>query len=253
MNLVLQQVSNIPIIQPGDDLGRVISASLKENEIQIRDNDILVVTQKIVSKSEGRFVNIEKETPSSEALRMAAICEKDPRLVEVILRESREVVRCKKDTLIVEHRLGFICDNAGVDNWNVKENSDGIWYLLLPEDPDRSARKIREYFSKHESVNIGVMIIDSHGRAWRQGIVGIMIGTAGVPVLVDMRGKADLFGYDLRITQIGAADELAAAASLMMGPADECVPVVHVRGFPYPLAESRLADVLRPKDKDFFR
>lgn len=253
MNLVLQQVSNIPIIQPGDDLGRVISASLKENEIQIRDNDILVVTQKIVSKSEGRFVNIEKETPSSEALRMAAICEKDPRLVEVILRESREVVRCKKDTLIVEHRLGFICANAGVDHSNVKENSDGIWYLLLPEDPDRSARKIREYFSKHESVNIGVMIIDSHGRAWRQGIVGIMIGTAGVPVLVDMRGKADLFGYDLRITQIGAADELAAAASLMMGQADECVPVVHVRGFPYPLTESRLADVLRPKDKDFFR
>lgn len=253
MNLVLQQVSNIPIIQPGDDLGRVISASLKENGIQIRDNDILVVTQKIVSKSEGRFVNIEKETPSSEALRMAAICEKDPRLVEVILRESREVVRCKKDTLIVEHRLGFICANAGVDHSNVKENSDGIWYLLLPEDPDRSARKIREYFSKHESVNIGVMIIDSHGRAWRQGIVGIMIGTAGVPVLVDMRGKADLFGYDLRITQIGAADELAAAASLMMGQADECVPVVHVRGFPYPLTESRLADVLRPKDKDFFR
>jgi coenzyme F420-0:L-glutamate ligase/coenzyme F420-1:gamma-L-glutamate ligase len=253
MSLVIQPILNIPLIKPGDHLGEIIAASLKDCGIQIQNNDILVITQKIISKSEDRFVNLETIEPSDESLRLSAICEKDPRLVEVILRESNEVVRCKKDTLIVEHRLGFICANAGVDHSNVKENGEGIWYLLLPENPDRSAREIQAYFKQQAGVNIGVLIIDSHGRAWRQGIVGIMIGTAGVPALVDMRGKTDLFGYALRITQIGAADELAAAASILMGQADEHIPVVHVRGFPYPLDESNLKDVLRPKSKDFFR
>ncbi len=253
MSLLIQPVPHVPLIEPGDRLGEIIAHSLKDCGIQIQDNDILVVTQKIVSKSENRYVNLETITPSQEAQRVAAICEKDPRLVEVILGECNEVVRCAKDTLIVEHKLGFVCANAGVDHSNVKGEGRGIWYLLLPKDPDHSAREIREYFKQHADVNIGVMIIDSHGRAWRQGIVGITIGTAGVPELVDMRGKADLFGYALRITQIGAADELAAAASLVMGQSDESVPVVHIRGFPYQLADSQLADVLRPKSKDLFR
>lgn len=243
----------MPLIEPGNRLGEIIANSLKSNDIRIQDNDILVVTQKIVSKSENRYVNLETLTPSDEALKIAAICEKDARLVEIILRESKEIVRCGKDTLIVEHKLGFICANAGVDHSNVRGDEGGIWYLLLPKDPDRSAREIREYFKQQEGVDIGVMIIDSHGRAWRQGIVGITIGTAGVPELVDMRGKTDLFGYALRITQVGAADELAAAASLVMGQSDESIPVVHVRGFPYQLADSKFSDVLRPKSKDLFR
>ncbi len=243
----------MPLIEPGNRLGEIIANTLKSSDIRIQDNDILVVTQKIVSKSENRYVNLETITPSDEALKIAAISEKDARLVEIILRESKEIVRCGKDTLIVEHKLGFICANAGVDHSNVRGDEGGIWYLLLPKDPDHSAREIRDYFKQQAGVDIGVMIIDSHGRAWRQGIVGITIGTAGVPELVDMRGKADLFGYALRITQIGAADELAAAASLVMGQADESIPVVHVRGFPYQLADSKFSDVLRPKSKDLFR
>ncbi len=215
MKLIIQPITHIPIIEPGDHLGEIISAAITECGIAVQDNDILVVTQKIVSKAEDRFVNLNQITASEEACRLAKICDKDSRLVELILRESNEVVRCQKDTLIVEHKLGFVCANAGVDHSNVKGkgNSEGIWYLLLPEDPDRSARGIQAYFKEQHDVNIGVLIIDSHGRTWRQGIVGLMIGTAGVPALVDMRGKTDLFGYALRITQIGAADELAAAAS----------------------------------------
>lgn len=255
MSLVIQPVKTIPLIQQGDDLAEILLSALDASDIKIQDNDILVITQKIISKAEGRFVNLVEVKPSHEALRISAICEKDPRLVEVILSESREVVRCAKDTLIVEHKLGFICANAGVDHSNVKsnQNEDEIWYLLLPENPDQSAQKIRAFFKRHAGVNIGAMVIDSHGRAWRQGIVGIMIGTAGVPALVDMRGQTDLFGYPLRITQIGAADELAAAASLIMGQADEHIPVVHVRGFPYPLGDSSLHEVLRDKEKDLFR
>jgi len=255
MTLVLKPLKGMPLIQPGDNLGSIIYGALQKNGITLKDKDILVVTQKIVSKAEDRYVNLDNIAPSSAAQQLAAICEKDPRLVEVILRESREVIRCQKDTLITEHELGFVCANAGVDHSNVKGkgNEQGIWYLLLPKDPDRSARAIQAYFHRQEGVKIGVLIIDSHGRAWRQGIVGISIGTAGVPELVDMRGKKDLFGYALRITQIGAADELAAAASLLMGQSDECLPVVHVRGFPYALRESKITDVMRNKSKDFFR
>lgn len=255
MSLIIQPVHNIPLINAGDHLGQIIIDSLDTANIEIQDNDILVITQKIVSKAEGRFIKLEDIMPSQKSKELAEICEKDPRLVELILSESNEIVRCAKDTLIVEHRLGFICANAGVDHSNVKGNPSPAetWYLMLPQNPDQSAQEIRTYFQKKKAVNIGVMIIDSHGRAWRQGIVGIMIGTAGVPALVDMRGKSDLFGFSLRITQIGAADELAAAASLMMGQADESIPVVHVRGFPYPLVDSSLPEVLRPKEKDLFR
>ena len=256
MSLVIQPIKEIPLIHPGDDLCQILSSALDLEHIQLKDNDILVITQKIISKAEGRLVNIAAVEPSDKAKEIAAICEKDPRLVEVILSESNEVLRVAKGTLIVEHILGFVCANAGVDHSNIDNtrNETEIWYLKLPVDPDKSARKVREYFKDRDGVNIGVMVIDSHGRAWREGIVGMMIGTAGVPAVVDMRGQPDLFGELLLITQIGAADELAAAASLIMGQADEHIPVVHVRGFPYPLSdEAHLADVLRDKRKDFFR
>ena len=255
MSLILNPVKSIPLLQKGDKLAAIILDGLEKEGITIQDNDILVVTQKIISKTEGRYINLAKVKPSEKALELAAICDKDPRLVEVILSESNSVLRCVKDVLIVEHRLGFICANAGVDHSNVgiEENSDNIWYLMLPKDPDESARKIRDYIKAKKNVDIGILVIDSHGRAWRNGIAGISIGTAGVPELVDMRGQPDLFGNKLRITIIAAADELAAAASLMMGQADEHTPVVHVRGFPYQLAETSIKDVIRPKSKDLFR
>jgi coenzyme F420-0:L-glutamate ligase/coenzyme F420-1:gamma-L-glutamate ligase len=256
MSLVIQPIKEIPLIHPGDDLCQIFSAAIDRENIALQDNDILVITQKIISKAEGRLINIATVQPSEKAKEIAAICEKDPRLVEVILSESNEVLRVVKGTLIVEHKLGFICANAGVDHSNIDntQSEEEIWYLKLPVDPDKSARKVREYFRDRDGVNIGVMVIDSHGRAWREGIVGMMIGTAGVPAVVDMRGQPDLFGEPLLITEIGAADELAAASSLVMGQADEHIPVVHVRGFPYPLSEEAcLAKVLRDKRKDFFR
>jgi len=256
MSLVIQPIKEIPLIRQGDNLCNILSVALELEHVTLQDNDILVITQKIISKAEGQLVNIADITPSARAEEIAQVIEKDPRLVEVILSESREVVRMAKGTLVVEHNLGFLCANAGVDHSNIDntQSEEEIWYLKLPVNPDESARKIRQYFKERDGVNIGVMVIDSHGRAWREGIVGIMIGTAGVPALVDMRGALDLFGEPLRITQIGAADELAAAASLVMGQADEHIPVVHVRGFPYALSdETSLGEVLREKGKDLFR
>jgi coenzyme F420-0:L-glutamate ligase/coenzyme F420-1:gamma-L-glutamate ligase len=186
---------------------------------------------------------------------LAEKIDKDPRLVELILQESKAVLRTRPGTIIVEHRLGFICANAGIDHSNVageaKPNEE--WVLLLPENPDASAQKLRQKLEELSGAQLGVIIIDSHGRAWRQGVVGVAIGLAGLPGLVDMRGKSDLFGYNLRITTIGAGDELAAAASLVMGQANEGTPIVHIRGFPYSLREGTLNELIRPKDQDLFR
>jgi coenzyme F420-0:L-glutamate ligase/coenzyme F420-1:gamma-L-glutamate ligase len=184
---------------------------------------------------------------------LAAVTGKDPHFVEVVLRESREVLRAKRDLLVVEHRLGFVCANAGLDRSNVDGGAPGEWVLLLPEDPDASCRKLRERLRAETGAAVGVVINDSHGRAWRNGTVGAAIGVAGLPALVDLRGRPDLFDYRLQITQVAAADELAAAASLIMGQADEALPAVHARGFPYPPRESSLGELIRPKDQDAFR
>lgn len=219
------------------------------------DGDILVLAQKIVSKAEGRIVNLSDVEPSSRAIGLAECTEKDPRLVELVLQESRAVLRTRPGTLIVEHRLGFICANAGIDHSNVdgggKDKDDYV--LLLPLDPDGSAHSIRKKLEEMTGVRLGVLIIDSHGRAWRIGTVGVAIGLSGLPGVEDLRGQPDLFQYNLRITQVGAADELAAGASLVMGQAAEATPVVHVRGFPYPLREASLREIFRPKDRDLFR
>jgi len=255
MSLVLTPLPKIPLIQTGDILAEIIWNSLHEANINLENGDILVIAQKIVSKAEGRWVNLHPIEPSPHALDLARKTEKDPRLVELILRESNQVIRTRIGTIIVEHRLGFICANAGIDHSNVAGNGDESeeWVLLLPENPDRSALELRQEMEKKSNVTIGVLIIDSHGRAWREGVVGVAIGLSGMPGLVDMRGQSDLFGYNLRITMIGAADELAAAASLVMGQANEGTPVVHVRGFPYPLREASLKELLRPKESDLFR
>lgn len=255
MPLTLTPLLYIPLVQPADDLARMILDSLNVQEIKLEDGDILVLAQKIVSKAEGRMANLTLVKPGPEALNYAEITGKDPRLLELILSESKEVIRTRENLIIVEHKLGFISANAGIDHSNVYGMWGAMedWVLLLPENPDQSAEKIRKAIEAECGCRIGVQIIDSHGRAWRNGTVGVTIGLSGIPGLVDMRGKPDLFGYNLRVTQIGAADELAAAASLMMGQADESTPVVHVRGFPYPLREGSLQELIRPKELDLFR
>jgi len=255
MTLTLTPLPKIPLIRPGDDLAEILLNSMQSAHITPEDGDILVLAQKIVSKAEGRLVNLNTVQPSKEAQELATRSQKDPRLVELILRESREVLRVRPGTIIVEHRLGFVCANAGIDHSNVQgEKGDPEdWVLLLPEDPDRSALEIRRRIKFSTGSRFGVMIIDSHGRAWRLGTVGMTIGLSGLPALVDRRGWTDLFGYQLKITIIAAADELASAASLVMGEAAERLPAVHVRGFPYPLREGTLKELLRPKELDLFR
>jgi coenzyme F420-0:L-glutamate ligase/coenzyme F420-1:gamma-L-glutamate ligase len=255
MTLTLTPLSNIPFIRHGDDLADIILTSLRDTNIEPQDNDIFVVAQKIVSKAEGRTVNLNTVTPSPRAIELAQHTEKDARVVELVLRESREVLRTRLGAIIVEHRLGFVCANAGIDHSNVAGEGDSAeeWVLLLPTDPDQSSRVIRNKIESKTGKKVGVLIIDSHGRAWRNGTVGVAIGMSGIPGLVDLRGQSDLFGYTLRVTQVGAADELAAAASLVMGQAAEGTPVVHARGFPYPLREGSLTELLRPKEQDLFR
>lgn len=255
MTLTFTPLPQMPLIYPGDNLAEMLLSSMQSARITLEDSDILVVTQKIVSKAEGRLVNLETVTPSKESLELANRSEKDPRLVELILRESNEVLRVRAGTIIVEHRLGFVCASAGIDHSNVHgtEGNSEDWVLLLPEDPDHSALEIRRKIKVATGNRIGVMIIDSHGRAWRQGTIGTAIGISGLPAVVDQRGWQDLFGYRLKITLVAAADELAAAASLVMGEAAEGIPAVHVRGFPYPLREGSLKELIRSKETDLFR
>lgn len=262
MSLILTPLIGIPFIRRDDNLADILVKSLTESDISIQDNDILVIAQKIVSKAEGRAVNLNTVFPSQRAHGLANQTDKDPRLVELILQESEEVLRTRAGVIIVEHKLGFVCANAGIDHSNVSpplHMGEGIgvraeeWVLLLPENPDRSAHNLRNLIEGKTGKRIGVLIIDSHGRAWRNGTVGVAIGIAGLPGLEDLRGKPDLFGHKLQVTQVGAADELAAAASLVMGQAAEGTPVVHVRGFPYPLRESSLNELIRPKEQDLFR
>jgi coenzyme F420-0:L-glutamate ligase / coenzyme F420-1:gamma-L-glutamate ligase len=255
MTLTLTALSGIPLIQQGDDLAAILLQSLQQNSLTLQDGDVLVLAQKIVSKAEGRLVNLATVTPSPAAVELASRSEKDPRMVELILSESREVLRVRQGAIIVEHRLGFVCASAGIDHSNVRGQGGRPedWVLLLPEDPDASAQDLRCRLQQASGADLGILIIDSHGRAWRLGTVGVAIGVAGLPALVDMRGWPDLFGFQLQITQVGAADELAAAASLVMGQSAEGSPAVHVRGFPYPLRDSSLGELLRPRDQDMFR
>jgi coenzyme F420-0:L-glutamate ligase/coenzyme F420-1:gamma-L-glutamate ligase len=253
MPLTFTALQQIPLIRQNDNLADIIINSLHNNRIELENDDMLVIAQKIVSKAEGRMVDLASVSPSQPARDLSRQTEKDARLIELILQESNEVLRTRQGVIIVEHKLGFVCANAGIDHSNVTEDTDKEWVLLLPQDPDLSSRKMREEIQSKTGKKIGILIIDSHGRAWRNGTVGFAIGVSGLPALEDLRGKPDLFGSELRITQVGVADELAAAASLMMGQAAEGTPVVHVRGFPYPLRDGSLKELIRPKEQDLFR
>lgn len=261
MSLTLTPLIGIPFIRQDDNLADILVKSLSKSGVSLQDDDILVLAQKVVSKAEGRAANLTTVHPSQRAQALARETNKDPRLVELILQESNEVLRTRAGVIIVEHRLGFVCANAGIDHSNVdpplspggESDVQDEWYLLLPENPDLSADGLRKQLQEKTGKQIGILIIDSHGRAWRNGTIGAAIGIAGLPGLEDLRGKPDLFGYTLQVTQVGVADELAAAASLVMGQAAEGTPAVHVRGFPYPLRDGSLKELIRPKDQDLFR
>jgi coenzyme F420-0:L-glutamate ligase/coenzyme F420-1:gamma-L-glutamate ligase len=254
-SLTLTALPNIPLIQPGDDLAAIILKSLAEANIELRTDDVLVLAQNIVSKAEGRLVKLADVQPSARALELAPQLQKDPRHVEVILRETKEIVRMRPGVIVVEHRLGYVCANAGVDRSNVAPhaNPEADFLLMLPADPDRSCAELCEKLYQATDAHVGVIINDSHGRAWRNGTVGVAIGAAGVPALLDLRGTPDLFDYPLQVTQVGLADELAAAASLLMGQAAEGRPVIHIRGIPYPLRGGNAQELIRQKELDMFR
>ena len=262
MSLTLTPLKNIPLIRQDDNLADIVVKSLQETNIELQHNDIFVFAQKVISKAEGRTMDLATVTPSQQAIDLAEQTQKDVRLIELVLQESDEVLRTRVGLIIVEHKLGFVCANAGIDHSNVdsplpastsRDERPEDWVLLLPRDPDLSSRKMREEIKLKTGKDVGVLIIDSHGRAWRNGTVGVAIGMAGIPGLEDLRGKPDLFGFNLQVTQVGVADELAAAASLMMGQAAEGTPIIHVRGFPYPMRDGSLKELIRPKQQDLFR
>jgi coenzyme F420-0:L-glutamate ligase/coenzyme F420-1:gamma-L-glutamate ligase len=251
--LTLTAVSGIPSVRPGDDIAALIGQALSEQSLTLVDGDILVIAQKIVSKSEGRFVCLDSITPSVRAREVARETHKEPRLVELILRESEEISRLAPGVLVVRHRLGFTSANAGIDRSNVQQEGEEETVLLLPLDPDASARQIRQQIEAASGMSIGVVISDSHGRPFRLGTVGVAIGVSGLPALWDRRGEADLHGYALQHTDVGVADEVAAAAGLLMGQAAEGLPVVLVRGLMLPPEDGRAADLIRPKEYDLYR
>ncbi|MGE3145435.1 MAG: coenzyme F420-0:L-glutamate ligase [Pseudorhodoplanes sp.] len=249
--LELLALRGFPPVGPGDDLPAMIVAALDANDIAPAWGDVVVVAQKIVSKSEGRFVVLSSVVPSERAVALAAEVNKDPRMVEIVLSESLRVVRKRRDLLIVEHRLGLVMANAGVDQSNIENAADRV--LLLPEDPDASAEALRVNLSAHFGADLAVIVNDSVGRAWRRGTVGIALGAAGLPSLLDLRGRPDLHGRALRTSIIGLADEIAAAASLLMGQANEGQPVVLVRGLDLPKDMRPARDLVRPEEDDLFR
>jgi coenzyme F420-0:L-glutamate ligase/coenzyme F420-1:gamma-L-glutamate ligase len=253
MVVTLTAIPDIPMVRPGDDLAAILIRACERNAVALADGDILVVAQKIVSKAEGRYVDLATVNPSPWARQLAMEVEKDPRLVEVILGESRRVVRHRPGVLIVEHRLGFILANAGVDRSNIDPQAASEPVLLLPHDPDASAAAMRERFARKFNRTLAVVIIDSWGRAWRHGTIGVAIGVAGLPALVDLRGRPDLFGHELRVTQTAFADEIASAASLIMGQANEGRPAVLVRGLPWEPESSSAAALIRSPEEDLFR
>ena len=253
MPVTLFPIPNIARLRPGDDLAAALIAACEAAGLALADQDVLVVAQKIVSKTEGRYVDLATVEPSERAHKLAVEVDKDPRLVEVILRESRDVVRHRPGVLIVEHRLGFIMANAGVDRSNIDPAAGEEPVLLLPENPDASAAALRDRLAAHFRCSLAVIVSDSWGRAWRRGTVGVALGAAGLPALLDMRGQPDLYGRALRVTQTGFADEIAAAASLVMGESDEAQPVVLVRGLSWTGPASPAADLVRPAAEDLFR
>jgi coenzyme F420-0:L-glutamate ligase/coenzyme F420-1:gamma-L-glutamate ligase len=246
-------VPGIPLINPGDDLAALIVVSLNVAGLQLASGDVVVVAQKILSKAENRYVELKDVQPSKRARELAEQIGKDPRYVEVVLSESAEVVRYRRNILIVAHRLGFVMANAGIDQSNIEHVDGEERVLLLPLDPDASAAALKARFDAAFGTNVGVIINDSFGRPWRNGVVGVALGVAGLPSLLDIIGAPDLFGRPMQVTEIAVADEIAAGASLLMGQAAEGLPVVVVRGLAFDAAARSASALVRPRERDMFR
>jgi len=250
ISIVLQlfPIYDLPIIQPGDDLAAMLAGALRP--MQPIASDVLVVTSKIVSKAEGCFLNLRDVAPGDKAIEIAGITHKDPRLVEVILRESSGISRMGPNVLITRHRLGFVSANAAIDHSNVAQDPDAI--LLMPRDPDASALEMHATLREQLQVSLPVVIADSHGRPHRMGTVGVAVGVAGMPGVEDWRGREDMFGYKLQHTEVGLADMVASAATLVMGQAAEGVPAVLLRGLSFTQRAGSAAEIIRSPQFDLY-
>lgn len=251
--MTLTALADFPLVEPGDSLIELIASALQANNQALVEGDVLVLAQKIVSKAEGRYAYLSDVSVSESAELLAREVDKDPRLVELILAESAEVVKTRPGVVIVQHRLGYVHANAGIDKSNISTDDANPRVLLLPEDSDASAAALRQQIKQRWGVDVAIIINDSAGRAWRNGTVGLAIGTAGIEPLENLIGEADLFGRALEVTEVAVADELAAAASFMMGQAGEGAPVVIVRGARFNVAEIGSTSLIREKSKDMFR
>jgi coenzyme F420-0:L-glutamate ligase/coenzyme F420-1:gamma-L-glutamate ligase len=250
-SLTVIALPGIPLVKQGDDLSQIILDGIAKLGLLLETGDALVVTSKIVSKSEGRLFDLRDIQPGAEAQRLAVETRKDPRIVELVLRESLKISRQAPGVLVVQHRLGFVSANAGIDQSNVDGSEDMV--LLLPIDPDASAKAICERLKTQTGADVGIIISDSHGRPFRVGNVGVAIGVAGMPAVLDLRGKADLFGRELKISIMGYADLVASTANLLTGEADEGRPIVLVRGLQFPAQQGKAVDLYRAPEQDLYR
>ena len=248
-------LDGVPLVKPGDDLVEIIKDALIFSNERLQDDDIVVIAQKIISKAEGRIVSLNSVKPSAQAEALATKLEKDPRQIELVLQESKEIVRSKPGVVIVEQNLGLVMANAGIDRSNVVDqtNENDEYVLLLPEDPDASCDFIRHGINERLGVKVGVIVNDSVGRAWRIGTTGHAIGIAGLPAVIDLRGELDMFGKELLVSEQAVADELASAASLLQGQASEGVPVVVIRGFKSDAEKQKATALIRDREMDMFR
>ncbi|HZP77840.1 MAG TPA: coenzyme F420-0:L-glutamate ligase [Pseudolabrys sp.] len=252
-NVSFVAVPGIPRISPGDLLASILIDAMRAAGLPMASGDVLVVAQKIVSKAEGRYIDLADVKPSTRAQQYARLTGKDPRLVEIVLAESTHIVRHAPNVLIVEHRHGFVMANAGVDQSNIEHPGGKERVLLLPENPDTAAAEIKTALDAEFGINCGVIINDSFGRPWRNGVTGVALGAAGFPSLLDMVGLPDMFGRKLQMTEIALADEVAAGASLVMGQAAEGLPAVLVRGLDLGAPNRPASALIRDRAKDLFR
>jgi coenzyme F420-0:L-glutamate ligase/coenzyme F420-1:gamma-L-glutamate ligase len=251
-SISLHALGGMPLVEPGDDLAGLIARALRDEQLSLVDGDIVVVARKVVSKADGLYVDLDSIEPSDRARELAVRLSKDPRYVEVVLRESAEIVKVGPHIIVAAHRLGFVMANAGIDESNI-EHGEGGRVLLLPRDPDGSAAALKARLDAEFGISCGVVINDSFGRPWRNGVVGVALGAAGIPALIDRVGAVDLFGRTLKVTEIATADEMAAAASLLMGQAGEGRPVVLIRGFREAAPARPAASLIRSRERDMFR
>jgi coenzyme F420-0:L-glutamate ligase/coenzyme F420-1:gamma-L-glutamate ligase len=252
-NLTVTSLGGIPRVEAGDDLAALVIAAIERSGLGVQPTDIIVVAQKIVSKAEGRIRALATATVTPEAERLAGVTGKDPRQMALVLEESTEVLRAKKNVVVVAHRLGLVMANAGIDRSNVEQGPHGESVLLLPLDPDKSASELRHRLTAHFGVALGVVITDSIGRAWRLGTVGHAIGAAGIPSIIDQRGQPDMNNRALEVTETAFADSVASAAVLVMGEAAEGTPAAIVRGLSWTAPEKPARALVRPKAEDMFR